>query len=535
MTRPRPPLRRRPPGSARVSRPTGGSSVLPLLAVIGVAALIVRLVALRFQGWVTIDGTEYIRHAEALLAGTVFPSQYAPGYPALIALLLLPGIERVLAASLVAVICGALLPFAVWWLARPAVGDRMALLPALVCAVHPELARYSAVTMSEAAYMLALYGALALLAYGRSLAGGAALGFAFAVRPEALLPATVLFTTGVIRALRRRARLRPLMLGLAGFLLLAAPCWLYFHTTHGVWTVTPKIEALRAPTQSWTADEPRIEMPQDPAARFGVMERFRNHGPAALRSYPANAAGHARSLLALWPWPLLVLSLGGLLWRRRLEALPLLHIVALPLLGVSEQQRFVLPLVPSLAILAAVPFTRPFERPAAVRTALAGAMLAGVAWTWVSFARPFTQPYDGWLGTQRDAGSYLAGISSAEDAVAGRKPFVAFYAGRPHRVIPDASYDEIIDDAVRRRTRYIVLPERVTHVFRPQLSRLITDLAFYESESRLELVYAGGYVRGFDIYIFKVLQPGEERSGRPPQVAMKTLRDARNLPAGFKP
>jgi hypothetical protein len=296
-----------------------------------------------------------------------------------------------------------------------------------------------------------------------------------------------------------------------------------------VWTLTPKIEALRAPSDMWIDDEATLGVPTPSEDRFGVVQRLARRGPEALVSYPGNVPMHARSLVRLWPLPLLLLSVAGLVRRRGLESAPLLHLLALPLFAVSEQPRFVLPLVPALSILAVIPLARRAAREPrahAWRAALASLLVAGTVWTWITFRHDFTGPFDAWLGSQRDAATWLAGVSTRDDVVEGRKPFVAFYAGRPYRVIPDAPYDRIVDDAVRSGTRYLVLPERVTHVFRPQLSRLLTDRAAYESESRLELVYVGGYMRGYDVFIFKILQPGEPRSGRPPHFNLHRPEDA---------
>ena len=129
---------------------------------------IVRLWAIGFQPHVTVDGTEYIAVAESLLAGRPLPSIFPPGYPLLIALPLALGIERVTSAALVSLVAGALLAWPVWSLARGVLGRAAALAAALVAALHPELVRFSVLSMSESAYLLALFGALAWFARGRT-------------------------------------------------------------------------------------------------------------------------------------------------------------------------------------------------------------------------------------------------------------------------------------------------------------------------------------------------------------------------------
>ncbi|HET7225922.1 MAG TPA: hypothetical protein VFK69_09435, partial [Candidatus Eisenbacteria bacterium] len=120
---------------------------MPVLAC--ATALAMRVLALHFQPYVTFDGTEYVRFAEALRRGQPFASVFPPGYPALIALARTLVEDRVGAAVAVSLACGTLLPLPVWWLARRALSSRWAAVPAFVVALHPELARFSAVTMSE--------------------------------------------------------------------------------------------------------------------------------------------------------------------------------------------------------------------------------------------------------------------------------------------------------------------------------------------------------------------------------------------------
>jgi hypothetical protein len=138
--------------------------------------------------------------------------------------------DRVAAAPAVSLVCGSVLPWPTWALARRAVGARWAVLPAIAVALHPELARFSALTMSESAFMLCLYGALALAAASRPLFAGLGIGAAFAVRPEALLPAVAL----ALREALARGRPRGVRAACQVHARIpdpAVPCWFYFHAT----------------------------------------------------------------------------------------------------------------------------------------------------------------------------------------------------------------------------------------------------------------------------------------------------------------
>ena len=511
---------RSPVGPRRVAGTRPGVPEGWLLPVLGMAlALALRLWALRWQPFITVDGTEYVRFAEALRAGRAFVSIFPPGYPALIALARLLVFDRVLAAALVSLACGVLLVWPVWWLGRRALGARWAALPVLAVALHPVLAVFSAVSMSESAYFLALYGGLALAAAARGLPAGLAMGVAFAIRPEALVPAGALAAGGAERAFRGSLRPRPAWLAAAGFLLVAVPCWLWFHATLGGWTVTPKLGALRPTVTDWRLDEPRLS--PAPAPRGGGLGTLAHATAVAVRQYPSNALGHGRSLLRLWPAPLLLLSLAGLARRRDLEAVPLLHLVALPLLGLSAQPRFVLGAVPALAILAVIPLTATHGR---WRMGLSALALVGAAWGGASLGRDLATPFDGWIDAHRNAGVWLSGVAPPGAIVMDRKPWVAFYAHCGYRVTPDEPYETLVGAAVRDGVRYLVVDQKVAEVFRSQLEPLLYDEGFRDREQRLELIYVGGRVAGYGIGIFRVLQPGERRTGRPPTVEAAYLR-----------
>jgi hypothetical protein len=484
-------------------------------------ALALRLWEHRYQAWVTVDGSEYIRFAESLLRGESFRSIFPPGYPALVALARLLTPDRVGAAAAVSIVCGALLPWPVWVLARRAVGG-WAWVPALAVALHPGLMRISTVTMSDSAYFLALYGALALAA-SRPWAAGLVVGAGFATRPEALLPAAVLALCGIVAARRGSLRAGVLAAAAGGFLLAAVPCWLYVHATLGEWTLTPKTTVALAATEDWRQAESHIGAPATREPR-GLADRLRRYGPESLREYPARALRYGRLLLDQWPAPLLLLSLLGLVRRRGLEAIPLLHLIALPLLAVSAQPRFVLGAVPALAVLATVPFVT--ARRGAWTGVLVALAVAGSAWRARTAARELTTTFEAYMGAERDAGEWLAGVSDPGDRVMDRKPPVAFYAERAYWVIPDKPYEEIIQYALRERIRYLVLEEGVVRIFRPQLAPLLYDAAFRVREHRLQMVYFGGHDKGYGVVIFRFLRPGETWTDRPPVANLKWRRAA---------
>ena len=245
----------------------------------------------------------------------------------------------------------------------------------------------------------------------------------------------------------------------------------------------------------------------------------------ALSHAPANAVLHGRSLLRLWPAPLTLLSLWGLFRRRGIEAIPLLHLIAIPFLGLSGQPRFVLSALPSLAILSTLPLAAAASRRALGVLGLV--WLGGAVWCGIENRAEILLPVEAHLQAQKDAGEWLSGKAAPGEAVMDRKPHLAFYARLHYRVIPEAPYDELLDRVVTSGARYLVLEEGVMRVFRPQLVPLIYNPGVRDREARLEMIYAGGTFKGYGLMIFRVLRPGEPKTGKPPVVDLKWIRAPR--------
>src|SRR5690349_16557142 len=154
------------------------------------AALALRLwLAARSSG-LTMDSPLYVLAAASLARGELRllgPAHH--GYPALIALahLLVPG--RELPARAVALVAGLALVPLTWALARRSMPRLAAALATLVLAAHPLLAIYGVAIMTEAPFLALMMGALLLIERRRFAAGGALLGAAYAIRPEALVVA----------------------------------------------------------------------------------------------------------------------------------------------------------------------------------------------------------------------------------------------------------------------------------------------------------------------------------------------------------
>ena len=153
------------------------------LAAVALLGLAIRVALWSTQSIPSVDGTAYLRMAQAFAGGPGIDSVHQYGYPALIWLahFLIP--DWVLAARVVALVAGTLLIPITGWLGAAFLRDRrLRLLPAAALAVTPLAIRYSLTTMTDMPF-------LALFFLGKLDAGavaGNALGLASGVALAAM-------------------------------------------------------------------------------------------------------------------------------------------------------------------------------------------------------------------------------------------------------------------------------------------------------------------------------------------------------------
>ena len=216
-------------------RPDPIAWVGPVLLAFGVRLFL----AARTSG-LTMDSALYVRMAEALRAGTHEPSPAHHGYPILVALasVLLPGREW--PARIVSWLASLALVVLVQQAARRRMGARAGWVAGLAVALHPLLAIYGVAVMTEAAFLALAFAGMMRLDRGAPRSGGALLGAAWWVRPEAavLAPLAVM-----LAPLSRRAR----VVALAAALVVALPYTLVLRVEQGYWSLTPKTALVHAP------------------------------------------------------------------------------------------------------------------------------------------------------------------------------------------------------------------------------------------------------------------------------------------------
>jgi hypothetical protein len=475
---------------------------LALLAGVGLRLWLVTL-----NTGITMDSPLYWRMATAIGQAQRADGPAHHGYPALIALVkpVVPG--EILPGRVVSLAAAIALLVLVYLLARRTLSPAWSSLAVWLVALHPLVAVYGGVMMTESTVLALLYGALLLVESGRWLAGGLTLGAGYLVRPEAIALAP-------IAGLLSRGGARGLLWMLAGFSIVLLPYVGYLRWERGGWMVTPKTVLVRPaftqPREGEWRISGRAQAAEEPK---GFFERVRWAAPSVARNYGPGLLEHLGILRRSWPWPLVVLSLLGFAaWRRAMLA-PVLLMAALPLLTVPQDPRFGLLAVPALAVFAACGGSsvcaRLAARPRLLRVAVAATVAIaafGVFWLWKG-PEGMTAWFfdDGPMAQMREAGEWLRANGRPGARVMDRKAYVPFFAGMEHVQLPNDDYDTIIEFA-RREVDYLVIEEYVVASLRKQLSPLAHDPEFLAREKRLRLVFVTGTRPGNGVAVLEVVR-----------------------------
>src|SRR5689334_2675174 len=194
---------------------------------------------------------------------------------------------------------------------------------------------------------------------------------------------------------------------LVAALAVALPYSGFLRWQQGSWSFTPKTALVHAPARAeWRLRDSTLALP-----RTTLAQRVMRDGPSIVRAFPSRLAAHAGRLVEAWPWPLLVLSLLGLLRREawRASLAPLACPIAYAFLDAPHDIRFEHTLVPSLALLAASGSAWLTARARPLATVATAAAIAGVMWAWLGAAGNRLRSFDdGPMDVMRGAGAWVA-------------------------------------------------------------------------------------------------------------------------------
>jgi hypothetical protein len=424
---------RRTGGHSEGRNPVPWRLVILALVIVGLAG---RARLALWNVWPSVDGTYYLLQARELVRSGHLPySSFPPGWPLLIAApLALLGLDDpfspIRAALGANVFFGTLLPWLAYRLVRRDLGRGWSLAIAAILTFLPQNLILAKSDMSEMSYGCALLGACLLLTARRRLAAGLVLGYAYLIRPEALVMAAAFSA-----ALLRRER-RPPWTFWAGLALCAAPYVLFIHARTGLWGLSGKSVFLE---RAWSTH-----------AGWGMVGL-----------YGHNTASFLAMLAGLVGLPICLLAVAGAVTGPRAWLLCLTPLVLLPLFDFAMVTRFWVPFIPFVLwgaahgarrlLQLARDLLRRADRATAARAAaplLAALTLTGLGLAARDDARwivPCTETYFG----LRDGGIWLRERVGRDAVVADYKPYLPFWADCRHLACPAGDTAEAIVAAAR--------------------------------------------------------------------------------------
>lgn len=514
-----------PGGVARAGEGGNPKHQHGILALIIIAALLIRVLAVLTRPMVMLDETAYVRMAEHLAAGQgllditgLTATHFSPLLPLFSSAAgVLTGGDYIAASYAVVVIFGSLLLLPAWFLARDIAGPRAALLTAALLAVMPLMVDYSSRIYSESVYVFFLLTALAagwrLLTGGRWSWGalaGLSLGLAYLANPSTVFYFAALFLLMLAVAVRRKEwphLLPALALFSVLFSLLAVPYVLYLHDELGRWTYSGKaagnIQAAAAGLTHGTPEWERemlsltengqlrilaIEDQSDPLAAFVNNPQLGTK--IFLDQLYKFYSRELQQTFPLWLLPLTGLGLFTAWDRRRAAAngyLLLMMTPALLIFTMYAHNRFFIPFVPMAAIWAAMgwerleqwggesatlslkgAWLRRVTRLAPVLVALAVLLpVAGLA-----AATVLKQEHD---PRYRQAGEWLKQTAGPGQRIMGREYTTALYAGGTAVMLPWADLAATNDYAAAQEVDYLTISRRDIIDIRIEMMPILAD------------------------------------------------------------
>jgi WD40 repeat protein len=155
-----------------------------------------------------------------------------------------------------------------------------------------------------------------------------------------------------------------------------------------------------------------------------------------------------------------------------------------PLATVRTDDRFILPYIPILILLAVFAVDSRDLRNKTLRLAAIGALLVTLVALPVVNRAQVLDPEEPNLMVTKIAGLAFRPQVKPDDNIADRKPFFAYYAGGKYVQIPVAPYGNLMNYLVEKNVKYISLHQPTIHNLRPVLRPLLYDYLTINGELR---------------------------------------------------
>lgn len=427
---------------------------LVVLILILAAGLGLRVWAAARNEFPTVDGALYLDQTLEMVTNGHLPwSCFPPGWPLVVAapyVFLDHGdpLSLLRAGQAANVLLGTLMPLLAFLLMRPYLGTRLALLGLAILMFLPLNVVYSKNDLSEMSFTCALLGAWLLWRRERLIAAGLVFGFAYLIRPEALLAAG-----GLGLWMWRRDRRPPWRL-IVPMVIVMIPYLVFIRVQTGSFDLTSKTIAVSL----------------------------------SLEAYPGwkYAGLIARNLGLLVPelpgqlgWPLVLLAAWGLVRRPGLWLILLAPLLPVPFIINPMDVRFWVPYVPVIILAAGLGAMdlagRPWLRARGIRIALLVVVLGGLGLAARDDAYWIKRNREAYYGL-KDAGAWLRDRTDADTIIAAYKPYTSFWAGCRFIKYPDdMDALSLVLWSRNNGARYMVVNVKVAHHLAKGLDPLLVS------------------------------------------------------------
>jgi 4-amino-4-deoxy-L-arabinose transferase-like glycosyltransferase len=511
-----------------------------LLVVLFGLALTLRL-SFAHRGVFFPDSSTYLSISRAIVHGqlsTTFrggvPTYLPPLYP-LATTLFYPVIGDMEGAGVfVSLLAGALLVLPIFLLARSLYGSKAAWIASVLVAINPLMVKWSLHILTEALFILAYVSAAAvgwkaLKEQRRGLfffAGGlCALAYLTRLIGITLLP-VLLFWTAVFAARHRRG-IKPAAVSLGalglGFLILAAPYWIYIHQETGQWSLAPYYDVIHTMATSGADSAEDTTLKTDgvsPGVFSKIQVNFRTYVTALTKTLSV-------SLLFI---AMIVLVEG---YRQRLAAfltsgsIYVLTMIAsyfsaillwIPVPSSVEHVRYISPLIPFFLLLASGGIVAAVERVPRGQSLLLAAAVAALV---VSFViqlryvpglRNFPAPWQP-VPTPRYQvfGAWIKERVPGPRVMMARNPHIPYYSDSTWFMTP-TTLPEVLKLAQSKRVDYLIVDRTVDGRLRPELAFLLDP---QRAPKNFELIAAQQLEQGPIMTVLYRMKRDSENGGKP--------------------
>ncbi len=442
-----------------------------MVILILAAGLGLRVWAASHNGFPTVDGVLYLDQTARLVNHGHLPwSCFPPGWPAVAAapyIFLDRGdpMSLLRAGQTANVILGTLMPLLAFLMMRPFLGSRLAVIGMAILMFLPLNIVYSKNDLSEMSFTCALLGSWLLWRRERLVAAGLMFGFAYLIRPEALLAAG-----GLGLWLWRRDR-RPPWRMVIPMVLVMIPYLVFIKVQTGAFDLTSKTVAVSLSLEAY------------PGWRY-------------LGLIWSNLGLFLPKLVGLLGVPLILLSVWGMIKGRGAWLWLLVPLVPVPFIINPMDVRFWVPYLPVFVLAAGLGavhlasqswLTDRWKQATLLIVVLAGLGMA--ARDDVFWIRRNREAFYG----LKDAGSWLKDKTDRDTVIAAYKPYASFWAGCGFIKYPgNMDAVELVVWARNHGARFMVVNVKVAHhlargldpllekPLRPHLADKVTLIKLFE-------------------------------------------------------